>query len=1066
MDIRRNAVVIIIASMLFMLTVPSRAAEPLMLLDEEESIQNWSAFTVTADAAFVKSGKAAAHWKSANANSFPAPKLMVPDWSSYNALAFWMYSGVNNGAQIAVAIGASNEKGKGDDYGNCYFKVIKVEWQGWYEVIIPFSEFIRKGNPRGWNNITWFHFSSGGWGIKPKSDTVLYFDDIRLTTDTVLNKRNEQPVQVLFSCNRPRTAIFDKGSPVLLSFVTVSNTKAEPAALSVRVTDYFDRVISNCQIQADAAVSDRKFTLAFPSLPAGYYEVEAWPMDTQGRKMMPDSCIAASGSQPQGKATFAVMPRTIAENHERSAKLGEAAFFGLHGGYADLGDSLGVTWQVSGNRWRGREPVRPDRAGVSPWVTNALNQPPEPLWNFNMINFSVNLEQFNPAWAVTNTASDYPWQDFEAYFRDEITVEKHRHPHQKTHLYDVAWEINLNSPEMAEHKPMYMPSDVIDIYRRMHPFLRQAEPGAKLLGPCASGLGAYSWTAELFRLGIGKYLDGFNFHGYNAPPPEKSRFPEEIRKLRELIRTYNDGKDMDMYCSELGYRSLYGPTDRSKDHAQWHVRTAIMLKGEGLRVYFPFYGFDYMNDKESWGLTYTLDPARSFRPQAVMPKAAAPALAVCIDQLEGSAPIGDLPWFGSDIYGYFFQTGTDITLAVWSVDAPQRITLPVGTAASIALVDMMGGKTAVKAVNGTIAVGLTQSPIYLHVPPSIYGRGVPAAHVTVSGFPGTKENTVSEPGLYLLSAGDGTHPVRWLAVRSPVEIAEVGPAISNRQKNIEIKVANRGGVDIPVALTIDSAITGTIKRIATVPAGSMNSVFVPLSDFDPSKAVTFSITARSGNSPSVNVSKKINFLAAHRRGQGSSSVSLPNTITWQGTGSSGQKQNAHAELEWDEHFLYLSVETDDDLHSQPNRDHFIWKADGLQLAFDTHPESDEVYNALGGIFTKKITGLDFALTDAGDIIAWRHDTHNPNELPAGALAGTIQADITRDEVKHVTSYRISIPWKEIGLDSVMPGKTIGIDVLINDKDRDGVRRGIELFGEIMRGGILRNYSRFGSFILQ
>ncbi|MFZ2655190.1 MAG: sugar-binding protein [Victivallales bacterium] len=936
--------------------------------------------------------------------------------------------------------------------------------------LLPFDQFkARKkdGSLLDRNRITGLTLTGAS------SDNTLYVEKI------FLYRRSEQQWQATVSYkpgNKPKTAIYERGEPVQLTFTASGNSAQMPAptALAVRITDYFDRVIADQQLKPDAMESgSQKFAIEFPSLPSGYYEVQAWPLDAKGSRLMPDSCIKATGSQPQGKATFAVMPRTIAENHARSAKLGEQAFFGLHGDYANLGDCLGVTWRLGAQRWGVREPKeRPDRSnGPAPWAAKALGGPVEPAWSYRLENFDVNHKGVLPAWA-TSAAPDllpnFQWSDFEAYFRDEIKVTKHNWPHQKTRLYDVTWEINLNSPEILIHKPVYLPADVVDIYRRAHPVLQQEDPGARLLGPCVSSLGGYKWLEELFRIGLVKYIDGFNFHGYHAPPPEKSKVPEEIRKLRQLIRKYNDGKELDMYCSELGYRSLYGPADRNKEHAQWHVRVAIMLKGEGVKVYCPFYGYDYIDNKNTFGLTYNLHPDWKFGPNAVMPKAAVPGLAVCIDQIEGMAPLSDLPWFGSDIYGYFFRNGKEITLAVWSVDNPQRIRLPVGNPSSpMEIVDMMGGRTVAEVKNGNMVIELTQSPVYLlHLPPELYGHGIKAANVTVTGFPGPQGKPVAEPGLYLLSAGGGEHPATWLSVQSPVEIVEVGPSYVNRQKCVEIKVANRGAAAIPVDLSIDSAATGLVKRQLTITASTVMPVIIPFTGADTDKPVIFNIIARSGNAPAVSTNKKINFLASHRRGQAASGDLLPNTITWKGTGSSGQPQTVRAELEWDEQNLYVTVETDDDVQCQSSRDQFIWKEDGLQLAFDTNPESNELYNPLAGIFTKKITALDFALTDKGEVIAWRHDTHNPDELPTGALAASaVKADITRNEEKRQTIYRLAIPWREIGLERVSPGKTIGIDLLVNDKDTGGERRFIELFGGISHG-INRNDTGFGSFTLQ
>lgn len=148
------------------------------ILDEADTIGAWKNFSVNTDSAFIKSGSASALWKNANVRSFASPEKCPADWSSYNALSFWAYAGVKNEAQFAVTVSSPNENGAGD----YYLKLITIDWQGWKEIVIPFAEFKRSRNPKGWNSIGGITFASEGYGNKPKADTVLYLDAMRLTT--------------------------------------------------------------------------------------------------------------------------------------------------------------------------------------------------------------------------------------------------------------------------------------------------------------------------------------------------------------------------------------------------------------------------------------------------------------------------------------------------------------------------------------------------------------------------------------------------------------------------------------------------------------------------------------------------------------------------------------------------------------------------------------------------------------------------------------------------------------------------------------------------------------------
>ncbi len=149
-----------------------------ILLDEADTIGQWKNFSVNTDTAFVKAGTVSAQWKNANVRSFASSEKCPADWSAYNALSFWAYSGTKNDAQFAVTVGSPNENGAGD----YYIKMVTIDWQGWKEIVILFSDLKRTRNPKGWNSISGITLASDGYGAKPKQDTMLYFDAMRLTT--------------------------------------------------------------------------------------------------------------------------------------------------------------------------------------------------------------------------------------------------------------------------------------------------------------------------------------------------------------------------------------------------------------------------------------------------------------------------------------------------------------------------------------------------------------------------------------------------------------------------------------------------------------------------------------------------------------------------------------------------------------------------------------------------------------------------------------------------------------------------------------------------------------------
>ena len=56
-----------------------------------------------------------------------------------------------------------------------------MDWQGWRQLIIPFSDFKNPRPTNGWNDLSSFMIALKGYGQEnPNEDTVLYFDDLRL----------------------------------------------------------------------------------------------------------------------------------------------------------------------------------------------------------------------------------------------------------------------------------------------------------------------------------------------------------------------------------------------------------------------------------------------------------------------------------------------------------------------------------------------------------------------------------------------------------------------------------------------------------------------------------------------------------------------------------------------------------------------------------------------------------------------------------------------------------------------------------------------------------------------
>ncbi len=950
--------------------------------------------------------------------------------------------------------------------------------------ILPFSNFKSKsGKTIDLDKIN--RISIGG----SARNNIMYLDKI------TLYKINRNENGITFSTNKKRLPVFEKGESITLFF----NAKQIPEnskSLQIEIQDYFGNSVKKDSITNPIKEKD-SFTYKYElgSLITGYYEVRAWYLDASGKRIYPDSCISPSGSLLDSRGTFAIMPSTIAENRKELEKYGDKAFFGFHGSYDDLLMLMGAKWTVGFGKWEWMEKDKPDRKNgeSAAWLQKKLDAIKNSDAKFlNIMNIGLNVHGI-PAWAVDKQNPDKApgiadWKFFEDYFRDAIRYEKAKFSYMPQRIYDPAWEINLNSPEAAVQKPIYQTEDLIELYRRADAIVKSEDPAGITAGPCTSTITDMNYPETVMNAGLLKYIGAWNTHGYHTPPPEKDRVPEKLRQLRQMIRNHNNGKELDIYCTELGLRSQYGAADRHREQAQWHVRAAVIFKGEGVKAYMAFYPYDLEGTAESWGFCYYTQPKFQWSPPSLAPKSAVPAYAVCIQQLEGAEPLYNTKFYGNDVYGYMFKKDGELILVIWSVEENHKITLADTNSKGLQVVDIMGRENRVNAQSGLFDLEISPSPIYVKgLSNSLYSEK-PEQTKIVESFPGSlissekTESITSAPagmqiqkngiripkeiksGIYPLFSGNNKSlkAQKWVLIKDPLEIKSVEPVMKNGQTGAEVTVSNMSPEKIDAELSLSNIENGEQKKSIAIQAQSEEKVFIPFKSAETGRSYVNTVKLSPLSMTPLSCKAKINFLAAWKKGENSKDR-LENTMSWSGKGSSGKKDSAKASFEWDEKMLYLNITVNDDDFAQSINDASMWKEDSLQIAFDTDPGSDDPYNPLGGVFNKKITELSFALTEKNEKIAWRHMTHNKNELKTGDISQAISMDFSRDNKTSLTVYKIGIPWKEIGLDSVKSGKIIGISILVNDKDKDGKRAGLELFGGIMHG---KNHKMFGTVILQ
>ena len=521
-----------------------------------------------------------------------------------------------------------------------------------------------------------------------------------------LYRRPEQAGWLTFETTAVANNIFERGQPVELVFHVGDTCAAEAAGFRWTATDYYGRAVAGRTVKLRPDTNEYRERVA-PGRP-GYYEVRAYWVDGDGKQLSSYSCIKSGGTVPPGMGTFAVMPHTRTENAVRCGAWGRRAFLGIHGDFGDQGDLLGLAWRLDYSRWEWLEPQRPGRSsGIAEWARAAMVEPPLPAYRLAIFTFVGPP----PAWAVAkgreDRANPWEWSDWEAAFRDYIRVKKHLYPDLRPRLYDVMWEPNLT--------PRCTPKEIVEVYRHAGAVLEEEDPEALLIGPNANTIfGTLEWHEALFREGLLDYLDAIGTHTYHSPPPEAADVVQGIAQFRALVQRYHHGRDLPIYCTEMGYQGEVGP--ELVDHARWLMRVITIYKGEGLTAYLPFYGIDFQElgrGEAGFGFSFNLqvtpDP---WRTQRISPKPAVSALAAWVDQLEGATVVGPLRSMGEDTWGYAFEKDGTSILALWTTGEPKTVRLPAGPEA-VERVDIMGQATRLRLVRGGVQVEIGPDITYV-----------------------------------------------------------------------------------------------------------------------------------------------------------------------------------------------------------------------------------------------------------------------------------------------------------------------------------------------------------------
>lgn len=551
--------------------------------------------------------------------------------------------------------------------------------------------------------------------------------------------------------DRPATSLYLPGEEVSVRLEVAGLTPAlRDLVLALRVEDAKGRELMQRSLQVPAAAGATwATTVEAPVAGLGYYRLRA--------ELSTGATLPQRGNRGAGYLTYAVLP----DPATRRLPPPERTHFGMQGGFNDAISEvvplLGVRWMMDGRlSWRRHEPTRPGEFSTRPLDAAAADPALKPRLSFG--TFAVGSERrpwavlpmhcqvfANPDWAKAAKpdarqvalAPEHE-EAFRAYCAAVAAANARLRPDLRERVYEVAWEPCIPWGFTGT------PAELVRIFALAHQGLHAGDPAAVVVGPCEAGIneGGVHDLEQLLRLGLAQHLDGYSVHPYHPQPCEPAGIVRHIRETKALLRRHA-GRDLPLYGTEMGY-ARWGSPGSELEHARCAVRQDLIMLGEGFRANFAFYvhdlGRDVFAHDSGYGYLHNLT-ATAFGPDRVSPKPAAAAYAAMTWLLEGHLGAGAIEWLGDTAWGYAYEAGDEVVLALWDWSGrPRAVTIPVG-AAEVEVLDWMGNGERRRSAGGTIDLVLGEEPVYVRgAARALWGSGaarpIALAGGGCTGFPG------------------------------------------------------------------------------------------------------------------------------------------------------------------------------------------------------------------------------------------------------------------------------------------------------------------------------------------
>ncbi|HSW00114.1 MAG TPA: hypothetical protein VLI39_08080 [Sedimentisphaerales bacterium] len=248
-----------------------------------------------------------------------------------------------------------------------------------------------------------------------------------------------------------------------------------------------------------------------------------------------------------------------------------------------------------------------------------------------------------------------------------------RHFGKDVRLYEVwnEWDIGIGLPQ--RHNKGGSPQDYFNLLKAVYPRIKAVDPGVTVIaGASTSGAVKKGWLEEVVKLGGLAFCDAVSIHSYNYSDKFPERGPEAcsvwMTGVQAMLRTYNDGKDVLFYVTEMGWPTHVAKNGTDPELAASYLARLYLLA----RTSPSFKGiwwYDFQDD--GWNPQYNEDNFGLVRPD-LTPKPAYHVMADIAPLVAGGEFVGSLDTKDDSLRGLRFKVGAKDCWALWSADDKDR----------------------------------------------------------------------------------------------------------------------------------------------------------------------------------------------------------------------------------------------------------------------------------------------------------------------------------------------------------------------------------------------------------